>query len=95
MAYDAGTGRLILFGGRGKSGVLANTWDWNGTTWTLLHPTPIPSAREGAALTYEWGLEISVFVLHCRRGVNDQQSACPGKPLRRQSRPASTATRVR
>ncbi|MBI3892296.1 MAG: hypothetical protein HY303_12305, partial [Candidatus Wallbacteria bacterium] len=36
MAYDATRGVTVLFGGAPSSGGLTNdTWEWNGTTWTM------------------------------------------------------------
>ncbi|MGZ3456025.1 MAG: Kelch repeat-containing protein, partial [Polyangiales bacterium] len=40
---------LLLFGGHG-SVVLGDTWSWDGSRWTELHPAKSPSAREGAAI---------------------------------------------
>jgi hypothetical protein len=54
MAYDPGTGQLVLFGGVTSAGsVLRDTWTWNGTDWTQLHPGTIPPARSGATLAYD------------------------------------------
>src|SRR5712691_1002940 len=57
MAYDAATGQLLLFGGSTRPGTqggyLGDTWTWNGTTWTRLHPAAAPSARHNADLVYD------------------------------------------
>jgi hypothetical protein len=54
MAYDAGTGLVVLFGGQNMSGVdLNDTWTWNGTTWTQSTPASSPSARDGAMMAYD------------------------------------------
>ena len=46
MAYDPGTGQLVLFGGRNNGTTYySDTWDWNGATWGQLAPTSGPSAR--------------------------------------------------
>jgi hypothetical protein len=34
MAYDAGRGEVVLFGGLGNGDFFADTWTWDGTTWT-------------------------------------------------------------
>ena len=35
MAYDAGHGQTVLFGGGDSTGdFLGDTWVWDGTTWT-------------------------------------------------------------
>jgi hypothetical protein len=41
MAYDPMLGRIVLFGGLsapGMSNALADTWEWDGTTWTEVTP---------------------------------------------------------
>ena len=61
MAYDASTGDVILFGGQGAdltgangySGLLGDTWSWNGATWTELAPSTSPPARSGASMAYD------------------------------------------
>jgi hypothetical protein len=52
MAYDAARGRVVLFGGAGPSGVLGDTWEWNGFSWTLMATTG-PSPREFCAMAYD------------------------------------------
>jgi hypothetical protein len=56
MAYDAATGDVVLFGGDSpttETGRLDDTWTWNGTNWTEQAPATHPSARFGAAMTYD------------------------------------------
>jgi hypothetical protein len=56
MAYDAGHGRVVLFGGYTGTGVSSDTWVWDGTDWTNVtpsNPASSPSAREGAAMAYD------------------------------------------
>ena len=55
MAYNPGTGQLMLFGGLNGTNNLADTWTWNGTTWTPQTPATNPPARNGAALAYNPG----------------------------------------
>jgi hypothetical protein len=54
MATDPATGRPVLFGGGHWLGFQSgthvfepydDTWTWDGTTWTELHPTVAPPAR--------------------------------------------------
>jgi hypothetical protein len=52
MAYDASTGQLVLFGG-GNSGLLNDTWTWNGTNWTQQFPAASPAPRYYAAMAYD------------------------------------------
>lgn len=55
MAYDAATGQLLLFGGAvsSSSGVIGDTWTWNGATWTQLDPPTSPSPRSAASMSYD------------------------------------------
>ncbi len=57
MAYDPATGDMVLFGGdelSGGSGTpLADTWTWDGTTWTEQFPSASPPALYGASLAYD------------------------------------------
>jgi hypothetical protein len=34
VAFDAARARIVLYGGRGVSGPLDDTWEWSGTSWT-------------------------------------------------------------
>jgi len=56
MVYDPRRKRVVLFGGRttfvGNGGVLADTWIWDGTTWTELSG-PSPPARSDVAVAYD------------------------------------------
>jgi len=52
MSYDAKRGRLVLFGGYGSVGILGDTWEWDGTTWTL-RSTSGPHARYSHATVYD------------------------------------------
>ena len=52
MAFDAGTGQLVLFGGGADTG--NDTWTWNGTTWTQqLQSSAGPSPRGSASMAYD------------------------------------------
>ena len=53
MAYDAGSDRVILFGGDGDS----ETWayDFNSNTWTNMFPVEHPSGRWGHKMAYDEG----------------------------------------
>lgn len=61
IAYDPSTSEVILFGGNGTVGDLADTWEYqnisqNGSTvngtWSPLSPLASPPAREGAEMAY-------------------------------------------
>jgi hypothetical protein len=55
MAYDAATGTVVLFGGRNFSltYAFADTWTWDGSTWTKQHPATHPSSRLDGSMAYE------------------------------------------
>jgi sugar lactone lactonase YvrE len=54
MAYDAGHGQVVLFGGFTDDGsTLGDTWLWNGTTWTEQSLATNPSGRFFAAMAYD------------------------------------------
>ena len=56
MAADTAHGTIVLFGGLGQGpplASLADTWLWNGTTWTQAAPATSPSARLGHAMAYD------------------------------------------
>ncbi|MEZ4367690.1 MAG: hypothetical protein R2939_15650 [Kofleriaceae bacterium] len=55
MTYDVDGDRAILFGGYEGAfvGYLDDTWAWDGAAWTQLAPVTVPSARAGAAMTYD------------------------------------------
>ena len=50
MVYDTARQRTVLFGGT-LSGTLGDTWEWDGTTWSL-GPTG-PSPRDGMGMAYD------------------------------------------
>jgi len=52
MIYDAASRDVILFGGYDGT-YLGDTWSWNGTTWTQLHPGTAPSPRDGDTFVYD------------------------------------------
>ncbi len=58
MAYDPQVREVLLFGGvRGNFywdiPVPGDTWAWNGTNWTELHPSVSPPARYVASMAYD------------------------------------------
>ena len=58
MAYDVPHGQVLLFGGSTtttNTGVLIDTWVWDGTNWTELSPQNNPSARYRFAMAFDAG----------------------------------------
>jgi len=55
MVYDSARGQIILFGGRGRDGLLNDTWSFDVKLkkWTELNPSNPPSPRFGHAMVYD------------------------------------------
>lgn len=56
MAYDAYTGRVVMFGGfTGSSVLVADTREWDGTQWVSVSSSSsmVPSARSAPAMAYD------------------------------------------
>lgn len=56
MAYDPVRGRIVLFGGADSWAIatlLADTWEWDGTSWRDVTPALSPAARQHAAMFYD------------------------------------------
>jgi hypothetical protein len=58
MAYDPVTRTVILFGGdphavSNGTSYLGDTWSFDGTAWTQLHPLHAPSTRAEAAMAWD------------------------------------------
>lgn len=56
MAYDAARGQIVLFGGIGggpAGTAFAETWTWDGTTWTQKFPVHSPPGRGWSAMAYD------------------------------------------
>lgn len=52
LAYDSARGKAVLFGGVGAT-LFADTWEWDGITWTDVTPGSSPLSRQGHALAYD------------------------------------------
>ncbi|MBZ5580279.1 MAG: hypothetical protein LAP40_27290 [Acidobacteriia bacterium] len=55
MTYDAARAQIVLFGGvNGQTFLPTNeTWVWDGTNWTQMHPAVSPPARYAHAMAYD------------------------------------------
>jgi len=58
MTFDSLRGRVVLFGGRGPNTPagdtpLADTWDWDGTQWTLRQSPVNPPGRWDCGLAFD------------------------------------------
>lgn len=64
LAFDAVHGQTVVFGGLGESGVLSDTWEWNGTSWSencTAPPCAAPSGRFRAAMAFDTAHGVSVL----------------------------------
>lgn len=59
--YDAGTPRMLLFGGISVAGSLNDLWSWSGTDWTQITYTGAPGVRYGAAMAYAGSSKVVLF----------------------------------
>ncbi len=53
MAYDEARDRVVLFGGVGLSGFVADTWEFDGQSWRDRTPANAPPGRVWAAMAYD------------------------------------------
>ena len=62
LAYDSARGVTVLFGGNGgTSGMLNDTWEWDGTDWTRRVPANNPTPRESGHLAYDSARGVTVL----------------------------------
>jgi len=52
ISYDSARNRLVLFGGSAAGEIKSDTWEWDGSTWSL-RSTSGPGPRNGHALAYD------------------------------------------
>ena len=73
IAFAPPAGQTVLFGGFSTSaaGDLADTWVWDGTDWHSLPTVVAPSARSGAAMTYDMARQ-QVFLFGGRSATTDR-----------------------
>ncbi len=73
MAFDSLRGVVVLFGGRTQfqGGESAETWEWNGTTWTQ-RSVPGPSARGQSSMSFDSARGATVLF----GGVTCAHSSC-------------------
>ena len=63
MDYDSARGVSVLFGGSSDAGPgnLADTWTWNGFSWSKQSPAVSPPAVAGAAMAFDSARGVSVL----------------------------------
>jgi hypothetical protein len=55
MAYDPVSRQIVLFGGKSGSGLLNDTWLFDGTNWTKVQTATAPLPRYNAGFAYDKG----------------------------------------
>ncbi|HEY6468931.1 MAG TPA: hypothetical protein VI434_04120 [Candidatus Dormibacteraeota bacterium] len=57
IAFDPALGKIVMFGGwdaaSGGASMDGDTWTWDGTNWTELHPSSNPAPRAGSVMAYD------------------------------------------
>jgi hypothetical protein len=62
MVYDSGLHAIVMFGGNDSNGNLfGDTWEWDGSNWTQLHPATSPSARTIFAMAHDSDRAVTVL----------------------------------
>jgi hypothetical protein len=69
MTYDAGSGKVIVFGGFDGNGYLNDTWAFDGVTWTQVATDTSPPARAAAQMAYD-GVTHQVVLFGGYNGTN-------------------------
>jgi hypothetical protein len=64
MAFDPVRRRLVVFGGGSRNNPVrpsADTWEWDGTSWTRWTPPSAPEARVGHSMVWSPALKATVL----------------------------------
>lgn len=61
MAYDSARKRVVLFGGRGPSDTLADTWEFDGAAWAARTPPTSPPERQGYCMAFDPSRNVTVI----------------------------------
>jgi hypothetical protein len=74
LVYDANRQVIVMFGGSYVSGnpfpiVLGDTWEWNGTSWSLRSSTG-PSPRSQLCMAYDARRQVTVLFGGGNNGIN-------------------------
>jgi len=60
MTYDSQRERIVMYGGNGPSGTLADTWEFDGATW-LWRSASGPGPRAGHCMAYDSLRDVTVL----------------------------------
>lgn len=64
LAFDSRRSRAVLFGGSTFSGItwfLSDTWEWDGSSWTIRNAPNSPSARNQCAAAFDEARGVTVL----------------------------------
>jgi hypothetical protein len=66
MAFDGQEGTAVLFGGIACTSscpttALNDTWTWNGSNWTKMSPSTVPTGRLWSGMVYDSGRGVNVM----------------------------------
>ncbi|HEX5062778.1 MAG TPA: DUF4215 domain-containing protein, partial [Kofleriaceae bacterium] len=53
LVYDPARQRVVMFGGWTPGPNMGDTWEWDGVTWTRMHPKSSPPPRLAPAFAYD------------------------------------------
>ncbi|MGH9056229.1 MAG: hypothetical protein ACRDYY_10285, partial [Acidimicrobiales bacterium] len=99
MAGDADAGGVVLFGGYGATGPIADTWGWDGSGWAQVQTLGAPSPRAGSAVAFDTDSRQLVLLGGAGAGgsplggtdIMTKQSPVPISPAPSTSSPTSPA----
>lgn len=64
MAYNSARNVMVLWGGNESDTYRNDTWEWDGTSWTMVHPggEDAPQPNVSGAMVYDsWHNEVAMF----------------------------------
>jgi hypothetical protein len=64
MDYDSRRARTVVFGGSDLNKTLADTWEWDGSSWSQFSTVPSPPAAIGQGMAYDSARGVSVLLVN-------------------------------
>ncbi len=64
MDYDSRRARTVVFGGSTLSDTLADTWEWDGSSWSQFSTVPSPPTSVGQGMAYDSARGVSVLLVN-------------------------------
>ena len=98
MTYDPLREQIVVFGGYGGSGDerLADTWTWDGTTWTMASPAHAPRPRYASSMAFEGKSgDVVLFAGTSAAGWLNDTWAWDGKDWTERAAPTAPPARTR